>query len=236
MDLADPTRSVTGTLDGPVLAVLAEAGRPLTVGEVAARSARGSEIGIRRSLARLTEQGMVRVTEIGRNRGHELNREHVAAPIALLLGGLRLELWKRFRQTLAGWRPSPLYACVFGSAARGDGDSDSDVDLLLVHAPFPGENAPRRKSERAGNRSLGLASELIAGPLTESQVSKWHRQVDELRGVVQAWTGNPLQVVDFSMFEWDEHRRRKTALFQEIDQDAIEFAGASISPPSTQRA
>jgi hypothetical protein len=44
MDLTDPTRSITGTLDGPVLAVLAEAGRPLTVGEVAAQSARGSEI------------------------------------------------------------------------------------------------------------------------------------------------------------------------------------------------
>ncbi len=236
MDLADPTRSVTGTLDGPVLAVLAEAGRPLTVGEVAARSARGSEIGIRRCLARLSEQGVVRVTEMGRNRVHEINREHVAAPIALLLAGLRLELWKRFRQTLAGWRPRPVYACVFGSAARGDGDSDSDVDLLLVHAPFPGEHDPRRKSERAGNRIPGLASELIAAPLTERQVSKWHRQVDELRGAVQAWTGNLLQVVDLSVFEWDEHRRRKTALFREINQDALEVAGASVSPSSAQKA
>jgi hypothetical protein len=51
MDLSDPTRSVTPTLDGSVLAVLAAAGHPLTVGQVAAKAARGSEIGIRRSLA-----------------------------------------------------------------------------------------------------------------------------------------------------------------------------------------
>jgi hypothetical protein len=36
VDFTDPTRSVTATLDGPVLAVLALAGKPLTVGEVAA--------------------------------------------------------------------------------------------------------------------------------------------------------------------------------------------------------
>lgn len=82
MDLSDPTRAVTATLDGPVLAVLAGAGKPMTVGEVAALTPRGSEIGVRRSLARLVEQGIVRATEMGRNRVHELNREHVAAPVA----------------------------------------------------------------------------------------------------------------------------------------------------------
>lgn len=223
MDLTDPTRSITGTLDGPVLAVLAEAGRPLTVGEVAAQSARGSEIGVRRSLARLTEQGVVRVTEMGRNRVHELNRDHVAAPIAHLLAGLRLELWKRLRQTILSWKPPPLYACAFGSAARGDGESDSDIDLLLVHAPFPGENDPRRKSDSVSEKVFGFASELAAVALTERQVSKWHRQVDDLRVLVHGWTGNPLQVVEMSAFEWGDHRRRTTDLFREIQRDAVEL-------------
>jgi predicted nucleotidyltransferase len=227
MDLADPTRAVTGTLDGPVLAVLANAGRPLTVGEVAAISVRGSEIGIRRSLARLIEQGLVRATEMGRNRVHELNRDHVAAPIAHLLAGLRLELWRRFRQTLQSWKPPPLYACVFGSAARGDGDSDSDIDLLLVHPPFPGENYPRKKSHSIPDKPLGFATELTAVPLTERQVSKWRRQVDDLRVVVHGWTGNPLQVVEMSAFEWDDHRRRATDLFREIHRDAVELKGPS---------
>jgi len=35
---------------------------------------------------------------MGRNRVHELNREHLAAPAAELFAGLRLELWKRLRK------------------------------------------------------------------------------------------------------------------------------------------
>src|ERR1700689_645444 len=100
MDLSDPTRSVTPTLDGPVLAVLASAGRPLTVGQVAEKAARGSEIRIRRSLARLVEQGSVRATLMGRNQVHELNRDHVAAEIAISLAGLRSTLWENFRREL----------------------------------------------------------------------------------------------------------------------------------------
>src|SRR5215210_5548703 len=100
MDLSDPTRAVTPTLDGTVLGVLDVAGKPLTVGQVADRAARGSEIGIRRSIARLVEQGTVRAKLMGRNQVHELNREHVAAGVADLLAGLRSELWDRFRREL----------------------------------------------------------------------------------------------------------------------------------------
>jgi hypothetical protein len=59
MDLTDPTRAITPTLDGPVLAVLARAGKPLTVGEIAVQAARGSEIGVRRTVKRLVSQGIV---------------------------------------------------------------------------------------------------------------------------------------------------------------------------------
>ena len=83
-----------------------------------AQTPRGSEIGVRRSLARLVEQGIVRATEMGRNRVHELNREHVAAPVAEALAGLRLALWKRFRDTLVGWNPKPVDGESI--AARGD--------------------------------------------------------------------------------------------------------------------
>jgi hypothetical protein len=48
VDLMDPTRALTATLDGPVLAVLAQAGKLLTVGEVAAQTPRASEIGVRK--------------------------------------------------------------------------------------------------------------------------------------------------------------------------------------------
>ncbi len=118
----------------------------MTVGDVTSAMPRGSEVGVRRSLARLVGQGIVTATVMGRNQVHELNRDHVAAPVADLLAGLRLELWKRLRTALGGWNPKPLYGCVFGSAARGDGDAESDVDILLVHQPFPGDSDPRRRS------------------------------------------------------------------------------------------
>lgn len=228
--MTDPTRAVTATLDGPVLAVLASAGKPMTVGEVAALTPRGSEIGVRKSLARLVEQGIVRATEMGRNRVHELNREHVAAPVAETLAGLRLSLWKRFRVTLGAWNPRPAYGCVFGSAARGDGDARSDIDLLLVRAPVAGETDPRRGSPGLAEIVAGYASEFMAAQLTARQASKWARQVEQLHELAPAWSGNPLQVVEMSTFEWADHRRRRTALFTEIDRDAIQVAGETSWP------
>lgn len=225
MDLTDPTRAVTSTLDGPVLATLALSGKPMTAGEVAARMPRGSELGVRKSLARLVEQGIVQATEMGRNRVHELNRQHVAAPIADLLAGLRLEVWKRLRTRLAAWNPKPVYACVFGSAARADGNSDSDVDVLLVRSPFPGEKDPRRQSFRIGDQLKGYANEFVAVQLTERQERKWRHQVDELHTLVRAWTGNRLQVLELSTYEWADQLRRQSPLSQEIAGDAIKISG-----------
>jgi predicted nucleotidyltransferase len=228
--MSDPTRAVTATLDGPVLAVLASAGKPLTAGEVTAQMPRGSEVGIRRSLARLVDQGVVRATEMGRNRVHELNRDHVAAPIAGQLASLRLEVWRRLRSKLHSWKTRPLYGCVFGSAARGDGDAESDIDLLLVHAPFPGDTDPRRRSATLGSQLAGLAAQLTTLQLTDKEVARWRRQVDQLRHEVRGWTGNPLQVVEMSGYEWADHKRRSTSLYREISRDAIQVAGDASDP------
>jgi predicted nucleotidyltransferase len=220
MDLGDPTRAITPTLDGTVLAVLAAAGRPMTVGDVAAQAARGSEIGIRRSLMRLVDQGVVTATAVGRNRVHELNRDHVAADVAILLSGLRLEMWKRLRTALAKWRPRPIYACVFGSAARGDGGPESDIDVLLVHPPFPGEKKPSRSAtirEVLGNLALDFALPVT----TEADASKWTAQTESLHGLVQRWTGNRLQIVDVSVYEWTHRLHLSDGLWDEIARDAV---------------
>ncbi len=235
MDLTDPTSSIVATLDGPVLAVLSRSGKPLTAGEVTAQMPRGSEVGVRRSLARLVEQGIVQATEMGRNRVHVLNREHIAAPIADLLADLRLEVWRRLRARLATWNPKPQYACVFGSAARADGDSGSDVDVLLVHAPFPGDSDPRRRSGGVSNQLAAYTSEVMTLQLTERQARKWRRQVDELHLAVRAWTGNPLQVLELSSFEWADLGRRRTPLFEEITRDAIKMTGHSDTMVSSER-
>jgi predicted nucleotidyltransferase len=224
MDLSDPTRAVTPTLDGTVLAVLAAAGKPMTVGQVAAQAARGSEIGIRRSLARLVEQGTVRATLMGRNQVHELNREHVAAAAAVVLAGLRTELWRRFREDLRAWRVRPIYACVFGSAARGDGDVSSDIDLVLVHPPLPGEQRPTRRSLGA-QVSDALGTALLSSPETDAP-EHWERQLDLLRERVELWTGNALQIVDLSFHEWRRPPESHRALLQEIQKDGIELLKA----------
>jgi len=221
MDFGDPTRSVTPTLDGPVLAVLARSGRPLTVGEVAAQAARGSEIGVRRCLGRLVDQGIVQAMEMGRNRVHQLNRDHVAASVADVLANLRVELWRRMRDEIAKWRPAPLYACVFGSAARGDGDVDSDVDLLLVHPPMPGD--PNTSRRRASLDSVA-ALPFTPTPATPAEAMYWPNQVDALCSHVQAWTGNVLQVVDLSVAEWI-NQQQSGRLAEEISRDGIEMLG-----------
>jgi predicted nucleotidyltransferase len=223
MDLSDPTRAVTPTLDGAVLAALAAAGKPLTVGQVAQHAVRGSEIGIRRSLARLIEQGIVRATLMGRNQVHELNRDHVAASIAVSLADLRTELWRRLREELARWRPRPLYASVFGSAARGDGDESSDIDLLLVHPPLPGEKKPPRLSPSLRSQIADALGDFTLSSPEADPARLWEEQLDRLRGLVEAWTGNALQVVDLSFHEWRHPADQHRALFAEVGRDGIEL-------------
>jgi predicted nucleotidyltransferase len=226
MDLSDPTRAITPTLDGTVLAVLAAAGKPLTVGQVAAQTARGSEIGIRRSLSRLVEQGTVRATIMGRNQVHELNRDHVAAKVADLLAGLRIELWGRFRAELDSWRPRPIYACVFGSAARGDGSVDSDIDLLVVHPPFPGEKKPTGLSPTLRSQIADALGTVTMASDEPDAVRRWEDQLAHLHDQVQRWTGNPLQIVDLSFHEWRHPPGEYQPLLKEVGRDGIELRKA----------
>jgi predicted nucleotidyltransferase len=225
MNLGDPTQAVTSTLDGPVLAVLARSGRPLTVGEVASDAPRGSEIGIRRSLARLVEQGIVVATQMGRNKVHELNRDHVAAPVAEVLAGLRLELWKRLRESLAGWDPKPISASVFGSATRGDGGPESDVDILLIHPPLPGER-------RLPRIAFDMLADLAVPTLSAEDEERWLAQIDRLHADVLRWTGNSAQVVDLSFQQWRDDA--DPGLTQSVRQDYVALAGVDLSslPPS----
>src|SRR5262249_54546767 len=144
--------------------------------------------------------------------------------------GLRLALWEHLRATLAGWNPRPVYACVFGSAARGDGDASSDIDLLLVRAPVAGGADPRQRSSGIADVVSGYASEFLTVQLTTRQARKWEQQVGQLHDLVRGWTGNPLQVVEMSAYEWSDHRRRRTALFEEIDRDAVQVAGEAGGP------
>lgn len=132
MELSRPLSTVTPTLDGDVLATLAKRDVAFTTGQLHRILTRHSEEGIRKVLRRLVKQGVVCSDTVGNARIYRLNRDHVAAQHIIGLADLQGELLRRIEDRLASWRQSPVYAAVFGSAARGSMTVDSDIDLLLV--------------------------------------------------------------------------------------------------------
>jgi hypothetical protein len=132
VELGRPLATITPTLDGDVLAVLARSDVTFTTGQLHRILARNSEEGIRKVLLRLVKQGVVHSGRVGNAFTYRLNRDHLAAEHIIGLADLQGKLLKRIEDRLESWRPPPVYAAVFGSAARGSMTADSDLDLLLV--------------------------------------------------------------------------------------------------------
>lgn len=132
MELRRPLATVTPTLDGDVLGVLAQNVSSFTTGQLHRILARHSEEGIRKVLQRLTKQGVVESERVGNAYTYRLNREHLAAEYIIGLASLRETLLKRLEDRLESWDVPPAYAAVFGSAARGSMTTDGDLDILLV--------------------------------------------------------------------------------------------------------
>jgi hypothetical protein len=130
--LQHPFAVITPTVDGDVLAVLAGAEAAFTTGDVARVVPARSVEGIRRALTRLVSHGIVDAEQVGRTVRYRLNREHLAAGAVIAVARQRSILLTRLGERLAAWRPRPVHAALFGSAARGDMRLDSDVDLFLV--------------------------------------------------------------------------------------------------------
>lgn len=199
MDVARPHRAVVTTLDGDVLVLLAGTTRPLSGRRIASQLGTGSQEGIRRSLDRLVEQGIVVREDAGSAYLHVLNRQHVAADAVLAIAGIRTELWHRLTEAFEAWEPPPVHASAFGSAARGDGDSDSDIDLFLVRPTAIGE---------------------------ESQ--SWRALVDTLRTSVFRWTGNRLGVVEHDEADIPALIQRSPAVLDDLKRDALDLFGVPL--------
>lgn len=168
MDLTQPLRVVTPTLDGDVLSVLCGTRAPLTGREVHRILGRASEGGVRRALDRLWGQGIVSRESAGRAHLYALNRRHMAARYVCALASLRAELIEALRSAVGAWTVAPVVAVLFGSSARGDGDERSDVDLLLV-------------------RPSGI----------DADDDIWRGQAELLAESVFAWTGNSAEIVEW---------------------------------------
>lgn len=134
MELNRPMATITPTLDGDVLAVLAQHEATITTGQLHRVLNRYSQEGIRKVLQRLTRQGVVLSNRVGNAYSYQLNRQHLAAGPIIELAQLPQTLLKRLEDRLESWAFPPTYAAVFGSVARGTMTEDSDLDLLLVRA------------------------------------------------------------------------------------------------------
>jgi predicted nucleotidyltransferase len=132
MQLNRPFATVTPTLDGDVLAVLATHDTTFTTGQIHRILNDFSEEGIRRVLTRLVVQGVVLADRVGNASAYRLNTEHLAAEPIRALAGLTNTFFTRLEQHLEEWEEPPVYAAVFGSAARGTMTVNSDLDILLV--------------------------------------------------------------------------------------------------------
>ncbi|MGH2961676.1 MAG: nucleotidyltransferase domain-containing protein [Solirubrobacterales bacterium] len=151
-------------------------------------------------LNRLTEQGVVSRQEAGQASLYELNRDHLAAPAAEALAGIRTELFERLRTELASWRVRRHHASVFGSAARGDGDATSDVDLFVVRPKATAEDNP-----------------------------VWQAQLNRLAREVLAWTGNHPAIVEISAADVDRMRAERRGLVAELERDGVDLSGRKLS-------
>jgi predicted nucleotidyltransferase len=134
MQLDRPLATVTPTLDGDVLAVLARTEEAFTTGQLHRILDRYSEEGIRKVLVRLSRQGIVASGRVGNAYTYGLNRDHLAAGPIIQLADLAQQLLRKIETSLEQWDVGPQYAAVFGSAARGTMTADSDIDILLVRA------------------------------------------------------------------------------------------------------
>jgi predicted nucleotidyltransferase len=197
MNLSRPHTAVTGgALEGEVLSVLAGTTRPLTGRQIARLATYGSDRGLRLALNRLAEQGLVDTVEAPPAVLYSLNRDHIAAPIAVELAGLRGELFRRLRTAIAEWEVPAVHASMFGSAARGEGDADSDVDLLVV----------RPES-------------------VDSEDPAWRDQLHELAGAIERWTGNHAGISEVGEEELTQLASTRQPIVEEVERDAITLAG-----------
>jgi predicted nucleotidyltransferase len=200
MDVAHPYTTICPTLDSGVLSVLAGTTRALTGREIARLLDRPSHSGVLDALNRLTQQGLVDRQEAGRALLFTLNREHLAAPAAEVLAGMRSELLNRLRIAIGSWEIAPVHVSLFGSAARGEGDAESDIDLFIVRPEGVGEEHER-----------------------------WRAQLDLLAQQLERWTGNRAGIAETGEAEVSRLRADGRPIVDELRSDAITLAGPAAT-------
>lgn len=196
MQLNKPFTTVTPTLDGDVLAVLASAEVTFTISQIQRIITTASGEGIRKVLTRLSAQGVVLHDQVGRTNTYRLNTEHVAAEPIMALSRLASTFLARLEAHLDEWGAELRYAAVFGSAATGRMRLDSDIDLFLVRATDHGADA-----------------------------DAWEQRVTELGRLVTALTGNDGRIVEYTEDELRVAAATGEPLLNDVSEQGLTIAG-----------
>lgn len=166
VDFSAPYRILTPTLDGPVLRALAGVEGHMTRAQIQQQVEDASEAGIRKTLVRLVEQGIVIEDRIGSRYTYAANREHLLWPAVETLLSARRLLADKVEETTMRWEIPPISVELFGSVAQGASTESSDIDLLIVRPQ-----------------------------LDDEESDTWDEQVGELHDSVVRWTGNACDIV-----------------------------------------
>ena len=177
MDVSNPVRSVIHSMAGPVLVVRAGSTATSSLANVHGQVPGASKSGVRLTLLRLVEEGVVLQVP----GGYILNREHLAAPAVVLLAGMRSELLRRIRMLVDEWEEEPLLVAAFGSFARRDGDTESDIDLLLV---TKAKNADEQAGELSERVRAWTGNQCHVMALTHTDISRLRRNKE---GILKEW-------------------------------------------------
>jgi predicted nucleotidyltransferase len=198
MELGNPFKVVTPTVDGAVLGVLAGATAEFTPPEIQRLLGRYSVDGVRKALVRLTDQGIVLRHGPGNASLYRLNRDHLAAPAIIELARTKQRLLVSLQTQVAGWKRPCAYGAVFGSAARDSMRADSDIDLFVVR--------PRQVTD-------------------DEEV--WAQQLLDLARSVHSWTGNDARILEYGADELDGGTTSRDPVLSAVRQEGLRFAGPS---------
>lgn len=196
MDLNRPLGVLTPTMDAEVLSVLAGADVTFTSPQVHQIMGRYTEKAVRSALARLHAQGVVLKEEKGRLGIYSLNRDHLAAHHIIGLADLKSELLKKMTSAMTQWEIKPVFAAVFGSAARGEMRLDSDIDIFIVR--------PDK---------------------VDSDDELWVSLHAELSDRVTKWTGNDARIFELSESEVTKGLIAKERVLSDIREHGLRLLG-----------
>ena len=195
MDISNPIRSVSPTVDADVLQVLVRTHGWLT-GRKVATLANRSYAQVRSVLHRLVADGLVEVEDHGSAYAYRCNRDHVLYDPVEAIANAADRTERRLADVVADWEPAAHAVVLYGSFVRHDGSADSDLDLLVIR---PDD--------------------------VDDDDDAWNRQRQMLAVDAERWTGNRTQVLELSLAELASAIDRDEALIASLRQDARVLVG-----------